>query len=542
MADPLARTFDVLATAKSLAAVELLIAAVDSQRPAIQDRAVAALLRRAATRCQSEVIRRLPKLSASGRKLLEEQGSRLSGTLRQCLLHGDTELRTNGWAVVASMECYDQVPALLSILEQRDDPFQEAACQALGDLVNRLFERLHPGAGGRVNDRRVRNVPQARQTVLMALEAGCNRFADLAYPREVMECILVLGDPESSAVRKAFLQSSPACREMAGSILSTSKHPGVMRLLMEFMGENYPNIKAFEAFENRSDPEFVCHVLRAFPKRLSENQQKNYRQLTRIAWIADELVPLQTIPTGLHESLSAFVQATGMSLDEKIEVQKWLLLNGSMPGRQAATQILEAISPDSVRGILFGSLDSKDEVVQVWATSQLRSQGVPEAIRLLIERLDSPLPAVREAAREELASFDLSLVLNLFEQLDRNVCLRVGALIRKIDPSCTQKLLEELKQPIRSRRIRAAQAAEALGLAPDVERGLLAMLSDEDSLVRRIAAELLVCVPSPEVIVGLTALLQDSSPRVRDAAERSLADIGRSRSKGVERPEPQQVS
>lgn len=542
MPDPLARTFDVLATAKSLAAVDLLIATLDSKRPAIQERGVAASLRRAATRCQTEVIRRLPKLSPGGRKLLEEQGPRLSGTLRQCLLHGDTELRTNGLAIVKTMDCYDQVSALLSILEQRDDPFQEAACQTLQELVNRLFEQLHLSAGRKASDRSVRNIPQARQTTLTALEAGCNRFADLAYPREVIESILVLGEPDSNAVRKACLQSVPACREMAADVLTTSTHPGVMRLLMEFMGQNYPNIKAFEAFEKRYDPEFVFYVLRSFPKRLSENQQKNFKQLTRIAWIADELLPLSEVPTGLHESLSAFVQATGMNLDEKIEVQKWLLLNGSMAGRQAATQILETIAPESVRGILFGSLDSQDADVQVWATGQLRSQGVPEAIRLLIERLDSPVPAVREAAREELASFDLSRVLDLFEHLDRNVCLRVGALLRKIDPGCTQKLMEELKQPIRRRRIRAARAAEALGLASDVEPGLLAMLFDEDSIVRRIAAELLVCVPSPEVIVGLTALLQDSSPRVRDAAERSLAEIGRSRPQTAEHPQPQQVS
>ncbi len=101
--------------------------------------------------------------------------------------------------------------------------------------------------------------------------------------------------------------------------------------------------------------------------------------------------------------------------------------------------------------------------------------------------------------------------------------------------------MDELNQPIRRRRIRAARAAEALGLASDVEKGLLAMVSDEDSIVRRIAAELLVCVPSPEVIVGLTALLQDSSPRVRDAAERSLAAIGRTKHKTEERPQPQRV-
>jgi HEAT repeat protein len=541
MSDPLSRTFDLLATAKSLAAVDLLLAALDSKRSAIQDRAVAALLRRAATRCQTEVIRRLPELSPTARHYLEEQGPRLSGTLRQCLLHGDTQLRTNALTIVSTMECYDQIGTLLTILEQRDDPFQGPACQTFVELVNRLYEQIHATNGRKPSDR-PRNLPQARQAVLTALEAACNRYADLAFPREVVESILILGEPDSNAVRKAFLQSTPACREMAGTLVMTSKHPGVMRLLMEFMGQNYPNPKAFEAFENRIDAEFVCHVLRSFPKRLTENQQKNFKQLIRVAWISDELLPLEAIPSGLHESLSGFIQAIGINIDDKIEIQKWILLNGSMPGRQAATQILETISPESVRGILFGSLDSENEDVQAWATSQLRSQGVPEAIRLLIERLDSPLPAVREAAREELGSFDLSMVLNLFEHLDRNLCSRVGALMRKIDPKCAQKLMEELNQPIRRRRIRAARAAEALGFAPDVENGLLAMLSDGDSIVRRVAAELLVCVPSPEVIVGLTALVQDSSPRVRDAAERSLAEIGRSKHSASDRPVPQQVS
>ena len=124
MSDPLSRTFDLLASAKSLAAVDLLLAALDSKRSAIQDLAVAALLRRAATRCQTEVIRRLPELSPTARRHLEEQGPRLAGTLRQCLLHGDTQLRTNALTIVSTMECYDQVGTLLTILEQATTRFR----------------------------------------------------------------------------------------------------------------------------------------------------------------------------------------------------------------------------------------------------------------------------------------------------------------------------------------------------------------------------------------------------------------------------------
>ena len=167
-------------------------------------------------------------------------------------------------------------------------------------------------------------------------------------------------------------------------------------------------------------------------------------------------------------------------------------------------------------------------------------------------RSDSPVhrpprqsPACRGPARRPAMDWRAStcrrcsISLSTWTGISRS---RLGALMRKIDPKCPQKLLEELNQPIRRRRIRACGAAEALGFAPDVEGGLLAMLSYGDSIVRRVAAELLVCVPSPEVIVGLTALLQDSSPRVCDAAERSLAEIGRSKHSASDRPVPQPVS
>lgn len=165
--------------------------------------------------------------------------------------------------------------------------------------------------------------------------------------------------------------------------------------------------------------------------------------------------------------------------------------------------------------------------MQAWATSQLRALGVPQAIRLLIERLDSPLPAVREAARDELGSFNFELLLTIFEHLDETVGRRSGDLMRKIDPDWRPKLIAELASPIQRRRIRAARAAHALGLARDAQDGLVEMLSAAETLVRRTAAEVLGDVPTAEVVAALAAVLHDPSPRVREAAERSLADIHR---------------
>jgi HEAT repeat protein len=525
--DGVVKTFELLATTKTAVAIDLLVAALDSTYPVIRERAAAAMLQRGATRCQTEIIRRLASLSAASRKLLDSQGTRLATTLRQCVLHGDPELRINALTIVTSAECYDQVPTLLQLLRENDLQYQDAACRTLQELVTRLDEQCHPADGRKQNDRFARNLPRVRHMVLAALEEACNRFESLTRPREILECILALGDPENHAVQKVLSQGLPACREMAAELLLTSKRPGVFRLLMECMDQNYPHAKAIEAFEKRVDRDFVCAVLGSFPLRLSENQQKNFKQLTRIAWISDRLLPLATIPPELHESLLNFLQATGIDVRLRTEIEKWMLLHGSVAARSAASRALETNAPDSVRQILFEHLESPDEAVQAWATSQLRSKGVPEAIRLLIERLDSPLAAVREAARGELNSFNLELVLSIFEHLDRTICQRAGALVRKIDANCSQKLLAELASPIRHRRIRAARAAQALGLARDVESGLLSMLSDADALVRRTAAEVLVCVPTPEVVARLGELLEDVSPRVREAVEHSLLEIQR---------------
>jgi len=181
----------------------------------------------------------------------------------------------------------------------------------------------------------------------------------------------------------------------------------------------------------------------------------------------------------------------------------------------------------AVTGIVCSNLDSEDPEVQAWATGQLRTQGIPQAITLLLERLDSPLESVRETAREELGSFNFEYMLGLYEHLDLKVCKKAGQLIQKIDADCIPKLVAELTSPMRSRRIRAAHCSLAMGLHLKVVPALLGMLDDEDALVRRTGVEVLGDVPSSESLTALTRLMDDSSPRVREEVARSLDKLSK---------------
>ena len=85
-------------------------------------------------------------------------------------------------------------------------------------------------------------------------------------------------------------------------------------------------------------------------------------------------------------------------------------------------------------------LDSDDEEVQAWATCHCGPNGFPEAFTKLIERLDSPMAQVQQAARDELEDFNLRRILTLYDLLDAQTCRLAGILIQKIDPDTLEKL------------------------------------------------------------------------------------------------------
>jgi len=532
MAEPLAKTFDFLTTTGNVNAVDVLIYALSSPDEPIRERAGIALLRRAATRGQIEVIKRFDGLPARVRSmLLEQQPGRLTAALRHCLLYGDDALRNSARDLVLEGEYYDQVPSLLEMIESGQEHLYELGRMLLGELTDRLFEHVHGGkearraaAEGEPARKPLKNAAKVGMGVLAALEGALQRFGRLKHPDEVVEAALVLGAVDHESARKLLTQAATECRELAGRLLMSSRRPGVMQLVLDLMSRNYPPPRAFQVLQERTDPEFIAHLLGRFPKNLGETSLKNFRQVESVAWLKPGSAILPAIPPGLHDPLVSFVAAIGIPHQEKTIVYQWVIHNGSTEGRLAAAEVLTVLDDRAVKKALYSSLQSNDEDAQVWATSQLRARGVPEALRLLIERLDSPHESVRNVAREELHSFNLDLMLNLYEHLDPGLCLRAGQLVRKIDTECIPKLRQEFTSPIARRRMRAARASLALGLDHDVLAELLELARDDDSLVRRTAAEVLAAIEAPQALQALNELKDDQNPRVREEAAKGLAE------------------
>jgi HEAT repeat protein len=525
MSDPLKKTFKLLTSSPNASAVDLTIAALAVTNERTQQAATTSLLKRSSTRGQVEVVRRFDRLCPDAQRIVEEQVSSIEAALRQCLLHGDADLRRNALEIVRLTGDYQQIPALLELLRQDDGDVADTAAETIRDLVSDLHEYLTFDTETKAGGKHLRNAPQVKHEVLTSFNQACTEFDTLTRPRNVVEGVLVLGDPENFAVKTVLWKGSQECRELAGQLLLSSNHPGVMQLVLDSLSQNYPHPKVFEAISTRDDLEFVSHVLQSFPKRLTSIQQKNFHQIEHLPWIDRQGSSLSIIPPGLQVPLVAFVAASGLSSDEKLGVQEWIVRHGAPEGRLAASAVISSLDASAMQGIVTESLDAKDPETQAWATAQLRSSDVPEAIVLLIERLDSPVMEVRNAARDALSSFNVSRMLEMFDSMQPELCRNAGALMVKISPESVHELSREMANPIRRHRIRAAHAALAMGLQEQVLPSLMAMLEDGDALVRRTGAELLAEVTNPAVVEVLGNIKDDPSQPVRDTARKSLEAI-----------------
>jgi len=523
MADAIAKTFRALTTTSNPHAGELLTAALDVPHPAIQIGAIDSMVHRGGVREQMEAIRRYPRFAPPIRQNLENSAGSLVPAIRQCLIVGRGDWETAALALARRGEAYGVIEILLDVLQSDRTDLHEEAVQTLRHLVNRLYDHLH---GHRHKDEdRLKNAPQFQQITLKSLEKALGSFGSLTYPEAVVESLLVLGGAGHEISRNLLNKTSPECRSLAKDLLMTSRHPGVMRFLLDSLSRTYPHARILDALQNREDPEFMLATLRWVPKRWTSTQERNLRQIERIAWLKRGEKSLELIPEDLQLALMTYVSATGLSREEKSEIRQWVVRHGCPEARSAAVEVLKELDTETVKEIVLDGLDSDDPEVQAWATGQLRSQHVPDALQKLIDQLDSPVANVQEVARQELHGFDLDCLLSRFESMSPRARDNAGRLLEKIDPAFLDKLTQEFHHPIRRRRLRAIRAALEFGWHVRVLPALHAMLKDPDNLIRRATVEVLGQIQTGETIALLTEMKNDPSDRVRDTARRALAEL-----------------
>jgi HEAT repeat protein len=216
-----------------------------------------------------------------------------------------------------------------------------------------------------------------------------------------------------------------------------------------------------------------------------------------------------------------------MNRRDVLAILERLLKQGQRGGRRAAAESLRPFQGAEANQLVLDALRDLDPLVQAAALTHLRQRALPGAMARLLELLESEHETVRSAARKCLTDFSCERFLATFDMLTPEARQTTGKLVGRIDPHATAVLTEELASAARNRRIRALDAAVAVGVAPSLEDSMLQMLKDPDHLLRAKAAEALRYCDTPRVRQSLREHLLDSNQVVQLAAEESLAHLTR---------------
>src|SRR5262249_43793530 len=158
-----------------------------------------------------------------------------------------------------------------------------------------LNEQLRFGKDGEEGGAFLREGDRVRHQILAMLEAAGYRYPTHRC-RQVIEGLLILSDPENMHLKKFMRDATDEVRGVAAELLCTSRHPGVMGLVVDSMTQNYPFPAAVAAIEKRTDPEFIHYLLRHWPRKLTAFQQKNFREIRAVAWLDPAEPHLEVVP------------------------------------------------------------------------------------------------------------------------------------------------------------------------------------------------------------------------------------------------------
>lgn len=526
-ADPRSVTFDVLARSKSGEATQVLMDALECDDGEARRRAATTVVKRRSHESLLEIIRRVDSMDEATCDDLSRSPGQFRGALQEAILESDGETRNCAVEFIRRTANYEHVPLLLDQVGAPDETCRAAVARTLDDLATRLSQRLRTGDASLLSQHDAASLKKHRSAMLGELNIRTSHFDRLTNPEPVLRTLMTIGSPEDAAVRNLIFEHGQNCRNASLKLLKEDSQPALMDLLFNYLTRFSPPLCIVDVIQARNDMDFILHFLKRIPEQPSGFLKANLAKLDDLTWLKSWKSTIDRLPTSVHDRLVTV--ADHVPLDEEVctELKTWMVRHSDVSAREASSEVLSLLPVEEASRILRDALVDDDPEIEAWATRCLRGQKLPDTFKQLLERLDRNLDVVRDAARDELASFDLNRLLKNIGRLSPEQLRRCGRTLLKIDPNAPAELIAELTHPFRQRRLRAIEAAAAIGFVNEVLPTLLEMLSDPEVSVRCATVQALGSQPSEEILAAIRELATDENRSVRSAAEEVLANVDR---------------
>jgi HEAT repeat protein len=519
VSEGLAATFQVLTKTPNEAGVRALIAVLDSPLEPIRRQALETLIARRSSGGKREVLARIDELDERGLAFFRARASRMTATLRAAILDLDDPLRSNACHAALILSEVDLIPALVSALENQHDLGGTEIARTLIELADCLASQLHdPQApAGR------RDPVAVRDNVLGALERAVRHFSRRDR-KELVEAFVLLVPASNITLVQTLNSSGNPATSLLLEQFTENLHPAVMQLVLDLFEDPKAPVAAITAVARRSDLGFVRLLLRKTAGEPAPGVRKNLKRVRSLAWLQRDAWLIDQLSDDEQHAALTLGLLTKTPRDQLFVLIRYLLEGGGTRARRMAAKALGEFNGKEANELALRTLDDPDPFVQAAVLTHLRQRGIPGVMPKLVEMAKSPHQNVREAAQENLGEFSFERYVEAYGMLDEEVRRSTGEMVKNVDPFTVPLLREEMTSPARAKRLRAIEMAVNLDLIDQVHEEMVALLEDEDLIVRLETIAALARTTSRESETLLRKSLNDPNERIREAAGRSLEE------------------
>jgi HEAT repeat protein len=523
--DGVEKTGRVLATTRNRAALSVLQAGLRSHCADVRAAVVRTTFRRHDVASHMQLIREFPSLREEDAAIYREthraMPHRAAPALKAALVSGEPKICRSACRIIDSCDDFAMFPSLIAVAENRNHREADEIARLILRLADRLALQLQKWSEG---DRAGHDPAFARHQVLSVLENSLGRYAQ-HQRSEIVHAFLLLAPTDNETLLRILRNSEHPCSASISAALTTSNDPAIMARLVDMFRDIETPDAGLTAIANRTDRAFVELLLRELSWPVSVRVLHNMSRLSSVAWLESCREMLLDLDGRAQAVAIELATASQLSQDAIFELLALLMRGGMAEGRRASCQALAIFDGSNANELVLAALNDPDAAVRATAVRQLRPRRLPDALQRLVALLDSPSNEVREAARSSLAEFNFIRYRAMFDLLDEQAVRTTGRLVRKVDHSARERLIEELSSPFIANRLRGIEMAVAMGAASDISDQLVELTQHENSIVRKEAVTALAACHGEIVETALEAAMLDPNRSVADAARHSRAQM-----------------
>lgn len=511
------KTFQLFANTDNHAAVPVLVDALDSPYSEVREGALSALLHQRHAVAQRALVQRWRKFTPVQRSWIELSGISLEIAVRELIQSSDHEQFALGLEVLNQVPEYELIPTLALIVRDSGHSYRDSAGNTLVHLAASLRKDLRTG------DKKV-GYEAVRSRAIESLGDCINHYQQHESVA-LLESFLVLVTRENQLLREAWNNTKHPAHTAIIRFLRHSSRPEIIDLVLSSLTEMHPSAPVLNIVGLRHDPAFMSELTARLQGNMNDNIRRNLARLNKVAWAEEHRNVLEKL-NGLQQA-AAVHMAVCTSIRSERMYELLLQMAGSQhsSGRLAALEELASYVDPQTNELILDAVSDPSAAVRAEALRQMRPRGIPGAIKLLLQHLDSPQLVVQDTVRNSLAEFNFPRFLSAFDKMSPDAQKNTGRLVRGIDVNTQRLLANEMVDDASYRRLRALKIIEVMDNHLDMETDLIKALQHEDHFLRAESARLLGRCPSSASVTALRQAMLDRNVRVRENAEASLRRI-----------------